>query len=487
MIMKRRNLFYSLSFVLSLSSCSRMEEFPIDSPVLLDVIATRSASDDTYDVLGYGYDITEEYMGENSTKLRVLDIAAFDRENSGRFEKPFIGIIDQKVTAGEDTYSFLKNITTNTNFSGSIGSIGKEVTDSGFFSGTISAGFKSNTKYSYSSKYSFAKAEVFKKQRRYFLNTDLETLKRYLSPVFVEDLKRYSADKIIKLYGTHVLTNIIIGGKYVAYYKSAIIDKGDRSEKTKTVSAGVKFNLSRIGLDANGTWDRTEIIEQNRNNSNWECYIKSLGGSTSGTTISLNPNQGPTFTINLGDWSKSVDDQHSVLLDVDWNATYPIYELISDPVKKQEMKDAVLRYIDSKKLEVIKLTPVYRYYSEKYVNHSYWPNWKGESFQTDRYEGILGYMCEKQLPGTRPVYRYYSDKYVNHSLWTNWRGEVSQTDRYEGILGYIYTTQVSGTVPVYRYYSEKFVNHSYWTNWKGEVSQTDHYEGILGYIYPSDI
>lgn len=198
MIMKRRNLFYSLSFVLSLSSCFRMEELPIDSPVLLDVIATRSASDDTYDVLGYGYDITEEYMGENSTKLRVLDIAAFDRENSGRFEKPFIGIIDQKVTAGEDTYSFLKNITTNTNFSGSIGSIGKEVTDSGFFSGTISAGFKSNTKYSYSSKYSFAKAEVFKKQRRYFLNTDLETLKRYLSPVFVEDLKRYSADKIIR-------------------------------------------------------------------------------------------------------------------------------------------------------------------------------------------------------------------------------------------------------------------------------------------------
>ena len=41
-------------------------------------------------------------------------------------------------------------------------------------------------------------------------------------------------------------------------------------------------------------------------------------------TITLSPNQGPTTTINLGAWTQSVDDTHSRLVDVDWNATYPL-------------------------------------------------------------------------------------------------------------------------------------------------------------------
>lgn len=483
--MRQLNLLGVLALIMSFYSCSELEEIPADLPSSSNAI-TRVSSDGIYDALGYGYDITEEYMGEKSLKLGVLDVASFDRENPGRVEKPFIGIIDQKVCAGEDAYSFLKDITTDTNFKGSVGSMNKDEKSEGFFIGTITSGFKSNSKYFYSSKYSFARAEVFKKQRRYLLNTDLETLKKYLSPVFKEDLNKYSADKVVELYGTHVLTNIIVGGKYLAYYKSAIIDTNIKSEKKTTVSAGVKFNLEKIGLDANGTWNRTEIVEKNRNNSSWECYIKSYGGSTSGTTTTLSPSQGPTFTINLGDWTKTVDDQHSVLLDVDWNVTYPIYDLITDPIKKQQIKDAVLRYIDSRKIEVIKVLPIFRYYSEKYTNHSYCTHWRGEVSLTDYYEGVLGYICTENIPGTTPVYCYYSEKYTNNSYCTNWRGEVSQTDRYQGILGYIFTTQVPGTVPVYCYYSEKYVNHSYCTNWRGEVSQTDRYEGILGYIYPAD-
>ena len=52
------------------------------------------------------------------------------------------------------------------------------------------------------------------------------------------------------MYGTHVLTNITVGGKYTAYYKSAIIEENSSTEKTEIVSAGAKYNLSNIGLDA---------------------------------------------------------------------------------------------------------------------------------------------------------------------------------------------------------------------------------------------
>ncbi len=145
------------------------------------------------------------------------------------------------------------------------------------------------------------------------------------------------------MYGTHVLTQIIVGGKYVADYKSAITEETNRTEKTKTVSAGAKFNLSSIGLNANGAWNKTEITETNKN-TNWECHIKSIGGSTSGTSITVTPDQSTSYTINLGAWSESVDDKHSKLIDADWNATYPIYDLISDPIKSKSKRSCTCLY-----------------------------------------------------------------------------------------------------------------------------------------------
>lgn len=350
-----------LLLLLSISySCSEIEDLP-NVQALVSNVTTRTTGDGVYDVLGYGYDITDEYMGENSTRLRVLDVGALVRADGNRFDNPFLGVIDQRCFAGEDSQSFLSQIITDTNFSGSVGSLPDKKDKDGFFAATVTTGFKSNSKYSYSSKYSFARAEIFKKQRKYLLNADVETLSRYLLSSFVEDLNKFSADRIVAMYGTHVLTNIIVGGTYTAYYKSAIIEENSRTEKTKSVSAGAKHNMGEIGLDANGSWSRTEMAEQNKKNSDWECCIKSLGGSTSGTTITLVPGQGPTFTINLGAWTESVDDQHSRLLDVEWNATYPIYDLILDPVKKQQIKEAVFRYIDSKKIDVIELLPLYQY------------------------------------------------------------------------------------------------------------------------------
>ena len=474
--------YYLLGFLPLFYSCSEIEDLPnVESSV--SNVTTRAAGDGVYDVLGYGYDITDDYMGENSTRLKILDVEAFVKANPNRFDKQFSGVIDQRCFAGADAQSFLSQIITDTNFSGSVGSLPEKKDKEGFFSGTITTGFKTSSKYFYSSKYSFARAEVFKKQRRYLLNTDIETLSKYLLSSFVEDLNKYSADKIVEMYGTHVLTNITVGGKYTAYYKSVIIEENSSTEKTEIVSAGAKYNLSNIGLDAHGSWSKTEVEERNKKNSNWECYIKALGGSTSGTTITLAPEQGPSFSINLGAWTESVDDQHSRLFDVNWNAMYPIYDLISDPIKKQEMKEAVFRYIDSKKIDVIELLPLYQYYSDKYINHSYTTHWRGEVDLTDRYEGVIGYICAKQLPGTTPLYEYYSEKYVNHSYCTNWRGTISGTDRYQGTLGYIYTSQVPGTTPLYGYYSKKYTNHSLSTHWRGTQEGSDAYQCTWGYVY----
>ena len=449
--------YYLLGFLPLFYSCSEIEDLPnVESSV--SNVTTRAAGDGVYDVLGYGYDITDDYMGENSTRLKILDVEAFVKANPNRFDKQFSGVIDQRCFAGADAQSFLSQIITDTNFGGSVGSLPEKKDKEGFFSGTITTGFKTSSKYFISSKYSFARAEVFKKQRRYLLNTDIETLSKYLLSSFVEDLNKYSADKIVEMYGTHVLTNITVGGKYTAYYKSAIIEENSSTEKTEIVSAGAKYNLSNIGLDAHGSWSKTEVEERNKKNSNWECYIKALGGSTSGTTITLAPEQGPSFSINLGAWTESVDDQHSRLFDVNWNATYPIYDLISDPIKKQEMKEAVFRYIDSRKIEMLNTSFVYQSFNGK---EHYYCTFYGPSYGSGDliYEAAVFSIYTEQVLETVPLYQYWNGG--DHFYSTDYYPGGVSGYRFEGPLGYVYTKPHPEAIPLYRYFNG--VDHFYTT------------------------
>lgn len=149
--MRKINLCYFL-FVGVLVSCTNTYDVCEMQRNETEDMSSRMAGDGVYDVLGFGYDITEDYLGENSTRLQVIDVKALIRDNGDRFYNPFIGTIDQKIVAGEDAQSFLQNVITDSNFKGSVAAMDIKKDAEGFFSGTLSAGFKSASKYSYSSK-----------------------------------------------------------------------------------------------------------------------------------------------------------------------------------------------------------------------------------------------------------------------------------------------------------------------------------------------
>lgn len=95
--------------------------------------------------------------------------------------------------------------------------------------------------------------------------------------------------------------------------------------------------------------------------------------------------------MNIGEWTKSVDDEHSVLVSVNWNSTYPIYEFVNDPIKKEKIKLAIIKYINSKAIEKLEIVPFYRYWGngEHYYDLQYAPKlWYGQY----KYEGIIGYV-----------------------------------------------------------------------------------------------
>ena len=48
--------------------------------------------------------------------------------------------------------------------------------------------------------------------------------------------------------------------------------------------------------------------------------------------------------------SMPVSYTHLCLTEITWKETYPIYDFISDPIKKKEIKAAVMRHIEASSL-----------------------------------------------------------------------------------------------------------------------------------------
>lgn len=294
----------------------------------------------------------------------------------------------------------------------------------------------------------------------------------------------------MELYGTHVLTNITVGGTYTAFYKSAITEVNNYTEKTKTVTAGTKFNLSKIGLDFNGTWSNTEITETNKKNSSWTCTIKCIGGSTSGTSITLSSNSSvPGYTINLGAWTESVNDTHSKLIDVDWNYAYPIYELVSDPIKKAELKQAIEKYINSKKIEVINIEPLYEGYHFTTRDHLYTLDKMEISKYGYNYNGIACYVLSPNNNDKlecKPVFRGYNKSIDNHYYTTTYNEFTQFGYDYEKTEFYISLTLQNYMVPFYQAYHKKDGDHFYTLDFSLFEQYGYNYQMILGYVFPID-
>lgn len=474
---------------LSLFSCSNDYDLPYVHQSEPTGEVRHIAEEGVNNALGYGYDITGNYMDKHSVRSQIIDVEAFIKENEGRYNKPYAGVIQQNICAGKDAESFLQQFIEDIHFEETVAAMGRKNFPSGFFAGMILDGFQSDTKYSYASRYSFARAEVIKKQRQFFLNADVERLLPYLTLTFREDLEKYPVEKIVEKYGTHVLTNVTMGGTHAGYYKSEIIETFS-DNKRKTVTAGVLGSMARKGADAFGDWSNKldENAEMEKKNVHWHCDIKTKGGMVSF--------QGPNMIIDMGRWTSSVDDDHSTLVDVEWDAAYPIYEFVSDPVKKVALKKAVEDYVDSKAITVTQLLPLYALYDIKKVDSSWATSWTEASSYINQgygYYGVIGYIYAEEVSGTVPLYRMYDAKGSNTYYLTSWDEVIENQAKgheYQDIIGYIYPEEKEKTIPVYSLYYPKGDDSHYetvkdnadaWVRDRG-----DQYNGILGYIYIFD-
>ena len=337
-----KKLFLFMSWVmLILSGCADEDIIERNSPSFPQSVNTRSAGDGVYDILGYGYDITGPYLDTKSSRAIVFDtnkllekglITPYKLEES-RF----------RYSSGKDVIDFTTNMSSSLQMStpGILKVIG---------GASLNIAFGGNSHYK--SDYSFAYCTQQYIDSRYRISeADINVLKTCLTKQFIERLSTYTPEQIVEEYGTHVLKDIYLGAKFEVYYMA----KSTSSSKKESINAGLGASLfSLFKMDGKFQYDESLAIT----NKEQSLYYFTIGGDPAvGVQGSLNPENSPS--IDIGKWMASVKSSTPKFIDVDNNSQsfIPIYELVTDPTKKQTLKAYIDNYIKSKEVCSISLYP----------------------------------------------------------------------------------------------------------------------------------
>lgn len=337
-----KKLFLFMSWVmLILSGCADEDIIERNSPSFPQSVNTRSAGDGVYDILGYGYDITGPYLDTKSSRAIVFDtnkllekglITPYKLEES-RF----------RYSSGKDVIDFTTNMSSSLQMStpGILKVIG---------GASLNIAFGGNSHYN--SDYSFAYCTQQYIDSRYRISeADINVLKTCLTKQFIERLSTYTPEQIVEEYGTHVLKDIYLGAKFEVYYMA----KSTSSSKKESINAGLGASLfSLFKMDEKFQYDESLAIT----NKEQSLYYFTIGGDPAvGVQGSLNPENSPS--IDIGKWMASVKSSTPKFIDVDNNSQsfIPIYELVTDPTKKQTLKAYIDNYIKSKEVYSISLYP----------------------------------------------------------------------------------------------------------------------------------
>jgi len=428
---------------------------------------SKVRGDNKYDVLGFGCDITGDYLNQMQFNHPVLDIDSLLKYKYLDSDNPVH--TEVVINGGSTLKTLTEKLTKKLSATISI-----PLTDKMIFTGGFNTEFTAtntvSTKYSYA--YADVNCYVFHCAIKQF--TDISILQKYLSNDFKNDLLTKSCDQIIALYGTHVYTNIYTGGQLHCRYKSAILNASDE----QTVSYGANEGIKDLcGYSTSTTYTKgssTQITDES-------MYCTVVGGSNA-APFTWTPGSGVTF--NLDSWSKTVSEStpHGLqLIDIADNSLIAVYEFVVDPEKKAALKTAVDNYIISKAVTVVEALPFYRFNKNKSGNnaHLYTTDLSESAAFSGTYEWVEGYVYPGScnLPNTVTLYRYYRKSTNDHFYTTNWNELGNSKDgwTYDGHTYKVYNYQMPNTHPLYQYWNGK--DHFYTTN-KNELGA-----GSLGFTF----
>lgn len=434
-----------------------------------------------YHVLGYGYDVTGRLANAESSTIPVLNIEKFVTENPGLFKKnDDVGDYFQ-YSYGENAESYSNKLTQKYNLTLDLNLLKKAK----LFKAELNASFAK--KDSVSSKYIYATVRKMIKQKgmKIFYTTQ-NLIENYLTEQFKSDLTSLSATDLVKRYGTHVLTDIQLGAKFDVNYEA----ETNSAKREDAATAGAKITAAKIfNINADLTTNSVDASS----NYNQKLYYNSVGGDGTKGLIGELALDNSTVKINIANWQSSCNKDNAALIDIGVDGLMALEDLISDPVKKQQVKAAVEQYIIDRQLvlmpESYVRSAVGVYYSPGLNVWRYEFNIDNIPYLRDgswQYKQTYFSAYKAQAPGTIPVYEYWAPT-TNDCLWDR-SGNISSDPywHFGGVKFYAYATQQPGTVPIYRYYHHRSGRSHFLGADPGRPYPQNEWtnEGVAFYAYP---
>lgn len=304
-------------------------------------IGTNSAGDGKNDLLGYGYDLTGEFANSSAAKFSVVNVDKLKLEQPTRVEWDLSSRREGVLIAGENATSYLEKVTAKLNSSFSLFGLEKLLLFKASISGTYSDSDAFSSKYLYSS-YSHKI-----QQKRVKLNATNAMLRDYLTASFVTDVQNETPVYIVSRYGTHVLTDIILGAKLEVLYRSTTTKTDRVNASTAGVDVGVKAIFS---INTGFTYDYNSTTQ----NFSQTLHYKTIGGEPS-TSILGNTSivSATPPTVNISAWENSSSLANAEMIDITENGLIPIWELIADPVKSEAVKTYVIQYLKDNQAKLV--------------------------------------------------------------------------------------------------------------------------------------
>ena len=492
--------------IATICSCKTQNDVkPVQNKVSIGRSRTLSHADGLYDVLGYGIDITRDELDPNSTSLSpIIDVNKFAADYASQLpsylnpDNTSVGY--NNFYSGSTALDYSTDLTIKKGLTAGIGSSekvegasngtssGTTNTSSSLFTLSFSKNSSDQTTNAYSSRYSYANADITQRVRRWSFtgNVTVPMLMNYLTPAFLNDVNTLSADALVARYGTHVLLDITIGGVLKFNYSTITSNETSTANQNSDLKIGLGANINKlIGVNIGYTASSTQVTSIHNSSQNTQTTMTYYGGSNSGQTVSIDVNGNSSQTINFGSWTSSVTPTNAALIGVD-RALY-IYDFIADPVKKAAVMTSVQNHINAAQL-ALATDPIYMFYYAAAGGDHFttgdpnatvgYPGWQSGGID---FRAFLG-----QAPGTVPVYVFYNNPASDHFTtadpnatngYANWQSD--------GIVFYAYKTQVPGTVPIYLYYNTQGADH-YTTSNPNIASQYPGWSnyGVIFYAFP---
>ena len=324
--MKRNVIYLIMGHLLLMMSCTDEILRKGDISEEVQNAERRSAGDGKLDLLGYGYDATKAFANPNSARAKVIDVDRIKREAPGRIEEGIIGIQKNSITSGSNYTEYNKNVSVKVNATAKFL----------LFSTTLSSSFSQEELSSSLHSYASVDLKVQRRKLTIYMNED-ELCTKYLTSTFTQDCHMLSAEQLVNRYGTHVLRDIVLGGKLSVFYRS----QANSSSKKKTVEAGISAGISKIfNIQVDGGYSSSEVSK----NSDESLRYYTIGGDPANALVGkVGPKE--NVVIDITPWQKSVTLQNAQLIDINEDGLIPLYNLIPDSRKKNEVKDYIFSRI----------------------------------------------------------------------------------------------------------------------------------------------